>query len=208
VASTARSFDITTPWIRGPQGISSKARFARNRAGLARVVLVRVHRDRELTADRAAREVAQDPKIVSMVIKMTALHAQWDWFRRDLAELMNRGVGRRNSAQDYLLRTRQFPGTADQKKLQANLAAMSTPHPLDVHPPLADRAYALDVDPAALIPAGVQALRADPPVEPAVRAFEERITADDLDYTRVPGHPIRMLEDPALPEGLAFEPAT
>jgi hypothetical protein len=81
---------------------------------------------------------------------------------------------------------------------------MATPHPVDVRPSLGARAYALQVDEKPIVVASVIALRAQNPVDPGWRAIEEEVTAADLDYTRVPGHPIEIAEGEALPEEIAF----
>jgi Zn-dependent protease with chaperone function len=166
--------------------------------------LGRAHYEREELADRGALEAAPAPRLISAVAKLTALGAQWPAFRQGLTALMNRGVGRRNIGQDYLVRTRAFLAKTDQAQLQSNLAKMSTPHPVDVRPSLGARAYALQVDVKPVIVASVIALRAEKPVDPALRAIEEQVTAADLDYTRVPGHPIEISTSDALPEELAF----
>ena len=134
---------------------------------------------------------------------MTVIGSQWSGFREGLASLMNRGVGRSNVAQDYLQRLRGFLGNADPGKLRFELSSMSTPHPLDSHLPLAERAAALGIDEKSLIPAVVAALRAAPVANPALDAIEREITIADQDYTRVPGHPIAISDAPELPVELA-----
>jgi Zn-dependent protease with chaperone function len=166
--------------------------------------LGRAHYEREELADRSALEATTAPQLIGAVAKITALGAQWPLFRQGLTALMNRGVGRRNIAQDYLSRTRTFLAKTDQAALHANLSKMSTPHPVDVRPSLGARAYALQVDEKPIVVACVIALRAEKPVDPALRAIEEEITAADLEYTRVPGHPIEISTSDALPEDLAF----
>jgi Zn-dependent protease with chaperone function len=166
--------------------------------------LGRAHYEREELADRGALEVTTAPRLISAVAKLTALGAQWPLFRQGLTSLMNRGVGRRNIAQDYLSRTRTFLANTDQAALHSNLSKMATPHPVDVRPSLGARAYALQVDEKPIVVASVIALRAQKPVDPGLRSIEEEVTAADLDYTRVPGHPIEISEGEALPEEIAF----
>jgi hypothetical protein len=55
-----------------------------------------------------------------------------------------------------------------------------------------------------IVVASVIALRAEKPVDPALRAIEEEMTAADLEYTRVPGHPLETSTSDTLPEELAF----
>jgi Zn-dependent protease with chaperone function len=166
--------------------------------------LARAHYEREELADRGALEATTAPQLIGAVAKLTALGAQWPLFRNGLTALMNRGVGRRNIAQDYLSRTRAFLAKTEQAALHANLSKMSTPHPVDVRPSLGARAYALQVDEKPIVVATVISLRAEKPVDPAWCAIEEEVTAADLEYTRVPGHPIEISMSETLPEELAF----
>lgn len=165
--------------------------------------LARANFEREELADQAALVVATAPRLMSGEAKLTALGVQWPAFRAGLNDLMNRGVGRRNIAQDYLARTRTFLANTNQRELQANLSKMATPHPVDVHLSLNAHGYVLQLDEKPAIVAAVIALRAERTVDPTLRAIEEEVTAADLDYTRVPGHPIEISGSDELPSELA-----
>jgi hypothetical protein len=80
---------------------------------------------------------------------------------------------------------------------------MATPHPADVHLAMSAHGFALNVDQKPVIAAAVIALRAERQPEASLLALEEEITRADLDYTRVPGHPIEIAESAALPPELA-----
>jgi hypothetical protein len=166
--------------------------------------LARANFEREELADRVALAMATAPRLMSGEAKLTALGVQWPAFRAGLNELMNRGVGRRNIARDYLARTRTFLANTDQRELQANLSKMATPHPADGHLSLNAHGYVLQLDEKPVIVAAVIALRAERPVDPVLREIEEEVTAADLDYTRVPGHPIEILASEELPSELAY----
>lgn len=156
----------------------------------------KVTREREGSADQAALAFAPAQQLVPMIVKMTALGSQWTSFRAGLANLMNRGIGRRNIADDYLRRVAASP--------LADLTAWTTPHPLDNHLTLAERLVALGVEGTSQIAAAMTALRASAATSNAdLVALEEEVTGIDLDYTRVPGHPIRIAESTELPAELA-----
>lgn len=158
---------------------------------------------REAEADRAAREVTSVSKVMPMIVKMTVLGSQWAEFRAGLAELMNRGVGRHNIGADYLRRLRDYLGGVDPARLHVNLSAKSTPHPFDAHRTLAERATALGIDAKLLIPSTIAAIRAPAPADAVIDAIEAEVTKTDLDYTRVPGHPIKIADEQELPAELA-----
>jgi hypothetical protein len=134
---------------------------------------------------------------------MTFLASQWSQFRAGLAQLVNRGVGRRNIGADYLLRLRQALGRGDPGGLRGRLAAASTPHPFDAHRTLAERAAALGLDEKSGIASVLPALQAPVAAHAALEAIETEVTRTDLDYTRVPGHPIKIAEGMELPAELA-----
>jgi Zn-dependent protease with chaperone function len=159
--------------------------------------------EREAAADHAALAFAPAPKMIPMIIKMTALGSQWPEFRAGLATLMNRGEGRRNIAKDYLRRIADHLGKSDPGKLRFELSAMITPHPLDTHLSLGARAAAIGIDEKSLIAAVIAALRAEPAPNPALAALEETVTTTDQDYTRVPGHPIAISDSLELPPELS-----
>lgn len=161
-----------------------------------------VHVDREAAADQAALGFAPALRMIPMIIKMTVLGSQWLEFRRGLTDLMNRGIGRRNIARDYLQRLRDHLGKADAGKLRFELSQMTTPHPLDPHLSLGMRAASIGIDDKNLIAPTVIALRQEQPEKPVLVAIEEEVTKADLDYTRVPGHPIKLEETVDLPKEL------
>jgi Zn-dependent protease with chaperone function len=163
----------------------------------------KVNYDRETSADRAALDFAPASRLTSMMVKMTALGSQWSGFREGLTQLMNRGVGRRNIGNDYLRRIDEKLARSAPDKMSAELAGQATLHPLDAHLTLEQRAQALGEEPQ--VPAALIALRAaiNKATDSALAAVEAEVTQTDLDYTRVPGHPIDVSDTPELPPELA-----
>jgi Zn-dependent protease with chaperone function len=171
-------------------------------------VVNRVRREREFAADRAAIEVSRPAALISTLIKFGAITHEWPAFRHGVTRLLHQGLGRRNIASDYLARTRQFLDSLKPEQLHALLAEGHAPHPLDTHPTLAARAAAVGVTVDPLIATTILALRTVREPSAALLAIEEKITAADLDYSRVPGHPITISADAALPAELALRPAS
>ena len=162
-----------------------------------------IGRMREFAADAAAVEVSHPKAIVSLLIKFNVIGLHWGPFQRGVSALLHRGMGRRNLSLDYLARTGTLLDAIPAADLRTLLLEARTPHPLDTHPSLAARAAAVGVDPQSLITASLAALRVPRPVPPVLRTIEERITAIEVDYSRVPGHPVAISEEEALPPELA-----
>jgi len=163
-----------------------------------------IGRQREFAADKAALEVSTPRAVTSLLVKFTLLSAQWDEFRDGVVRLLNQGVSRRNFSTDYLARTRGFMAAVDVQKLGRALLNDHTPHPLDSHPTLAERAASVGIDAAASIAPSLLAMSADRPASAELEAIEERITAIDADYYRHPSNPVRISDDAALPPELSF----
>jgi len=164
----------------------------------------RLLREREFAADRASLEVSNPGAVVSLLIKVATLSLQWQEFRRGLNSLLDRGFGRRNISLDYLERTRQFLAATSPGDIRAQLIDMAIPHPLDLHPTIAARAAAVGVAPEPLIGPALARLAENRPVPAILTKIEEQVTQIDLDYVRVPGHPIKLPEDDSLPPELAL----
>jgi len=164
----------------------------------------RLLREREFAADRASLEVSNPGAVVSLLIKVATLSLQWQEFRRGLNSLLDRGFGRRNISLDYLERTRQFLAATSPGDIRAQLIDMAIPHPLDLHPTIAARAAAVGVAPQPLIGPALARLAENRPVPAILTKIEEQVTQIDLDYVRVPGHPIKLPEDDSLPPELAL----
>jgi len=164
----------------------------------------RLLREREFAADRASLEVSNPAAVVSLLIKVGILSLQWQEFRRGLNSLLDRGFGRRNISLDYLERTRQYLVATTPGDIRAQLIDMQVPHPLDLHPTIAARAAAVGVAPETLIGPVLARLAENRPVPAILTKIEEQVTQIDLDYVRVPGHPIKLPEDDSLPPELAL----
>jgi hypothetical protein len=71
-------------------------------------------------------------------------------------------------------------------------------------PTLAARATAVGVAAEPLIGPVLARLAEERPAPAVLTRIEEQVTQIDLEYVRVPGHPIRLSEDDALPPELAM----
>jgi Zn-dependent protease with chaperone function len=171
-------------------------------------VVHRIQREREFAADRASLEVSKPDAVVSLLIKFAALTLQWGDFRQGLNRLLDRGCARRNISADYLARTRQYLARATPTDMRALLLEAHTPHPLDSHPTLAARSEAVGISPDAQVATVLAQLRTDRPAPAILEMIEEQVTRIDLDYVRVPGHPIKLSEETALPPELAMPNST
>lgn len=167
-------------------------------------IVNRIRRQREFVADQASLEVSNPQAIASLLVKFSALTLQWHGFRHGLVQLLHRGVSRQNLSVDYLVRTRQFLAAADAAKLRHFIIEAHTPHPLDTHPSLTERAAAVGVDPASVLDASLASLNKPGVVSPGLEAVEERISQIDADYYRHPTSPVSISTDPALPPELSF----
>jgi Zn-dependent protease with chaperone function len=167
-------------------------------------IVSRIGREREFAADQAALEVSNPRAIASLLVKFSVLSAQWPYFHYGVSALLHQGTSRRNFSRDYLVRTRQFMAALKPQEMREFLTEAHTPHPLDSHPSLADRAAAVGMDPSGVIESTLLALRTDRPVSPALETIEERITMIDTDYYRHPSSPVTVVDDPELPPELRF----
>ena len=163
-----------------------------------------IGRQREFAADQASLEVSNPRAVASLLVKFTLLSSQWDDFRLGVARLLHQGVSRRNFSLDYLARTREFMGAVNAEKLGRALLRDHTPHPLDSHPTLAERATAVGIDAAASVEPSLLAMSADRPAPPELEAIEERVTAIDADYYRHPANPVHVSDSADLPPELSF----
>ena len=163
-----------------------------------------IGRQREFAADQASLEVSNPRAVTSLLIKFSLLSAQWDDFRLGVGRLLHQGVSRRNFSLDYLARTRDFMGAVDAEKLSSALLREQTPHPLDSHPTVAERATAVGIDAATSVGPSLVAMSADRPVSAELVAIEERITAIDADYYRHPANPVHISDSAELPPDLSF----
>lgn len=163
----------------------------------------RIGRQREFEADKASLEVASPRAVGSLLVKFTVLSLQWQPFRAGITRLLNEGQGRRNISLDYLARTRQLI-ERDSEKLRRFILESHTPHPLDSHPTLAQRAQAAGVDAQSAIGPSLVALLSERPVPASLTAIEERISAIDVDYYRHPSFPVTVTDDPQLPPALSY----
>jgi Zn-dependent protease with chaperone function len=170
-------------------------------------IVNRIGREREFAADQASLEVSNPRAIVSLLVKFTLLSAQWDAFRSGVVQLLHQGVSRRNFSRDYLARTRQFMAAVNPEKLSRALLQDHTPHPLDTHPTMAERAAAVGMDAAASIAPSLVSMRAESPASAELESIEERITMIDADYYRHPANPIVISDDAELPRELRFTEA-
>jgi hypothetical protein len=164
----------------------------------------RIGRQREFAADQAALEVSQPRAIASLLVKFSVLSSRWEGFRHGISRLLHRGVGRRNISRDYITHTRQFLAAVPRDHLQHYLVESHTPHPLDTHPSLTQRAAAVGVEPTPVITASLAALNVDRPAPRGLEAIEERITLIDVDYYRHPSSPVEISDDAELPPELVF----
>jgi len=173
-----------------------------------RRIVGRISRQREFAADQASLEVSSPQAIATLLVKFNALSLQWQGFRHGLVALLHRGVSRQNLSVDYLARTRQFLSAAPADKLRNFLIEAHTPHPLDSHPPLIERAKAVGMDAGSVINSSLASLY-DVRVPPAgLEAIEERISQIDADYYRHPTSPVAISNDPELPPELSFSQPT
>jgi len=163
-----------------------------------------IGRQREFAADQASLEVSNPRAVTSLLIKFTLFSAQWDDFRLGVGRLLHQGVSRRNFSLDYLARTREFMGAVNAEKLGHALLRDTTPHPLDSHPTVAERAAAVGIDAAASVGPSLLAMSTDRPVAAGLEAIEERITAIDADYYRHPANPVHISDSAELPPELSF----
>jgi Zn-dependent protease with chaperone function len=164
----------------------------------------RIGREREFAADQAAVEVSPPQAIASLLVKFSMMSARWDAFRQGIGVLLHRGVGRKNISRDYIAHTRQFMAAIPAEELHRALFEAHTPHPLDTHPSFSQRAAAVGVDPAPVIPASLAAMKVDRPEPAGLAAVEERITLIDVDYYRHPSSPVEISDEPELPPELSF----
>jgi Zn-dependent protease with chaperone function len=163
-----------------------------------------IGRQREFAADQASLEVSNPRAVASLLVKFTLLSSQWDDFRLGVGRLLHQGVSRRNFSLDYLARTREFMGAVNAEKMGRALLRDHTPHPLDSHPTLAERATAVGIDAAASVEPSLLAMTADRPAPTELEAIEERITAIDADYYRHPANPVHISDSAELPPELGF----
>jgi hypothetical protein len=64
------------------------------------------------------------------------------------------------------------------------------------------------ISPDAQVATVLAQLRTDRPAPAILEMIEEQVTRIDLDYVRVPGHPIKLSEETALPPELAMPNST
>lgn len=167
-------------------------------------ILSGISRQREFAADQASLEVSSPRAIGSLLVKFTVLSAQWEEFRYGVGTLLRQGVSRRNFSRDYLARTREFLAAVNAEKLGRALLNEHTPHPLDSHPAMAERAAAVGVDAVACIGPSLAAMRVDRQGSAELEAIEERITLIDADYYRHPANPVVISDEAELPPELSF----
>jgi len=167
-------------------------------------IVNRIGRQREFAADRAALEVSTPRAVVSLLVKFSALAFHWQGFRNGFTHLLHQGVTRQNLSRDYLVRTRQFISAFSGEELRKGLIEAHTPHPLDTHPSLSQRAEAVGVDPAGIFSSGLAAILVDRPEPPGLAAIEERISQIDAEYYRHPAQRVMVSNDPELPNELKF----
>ena len=170
---------------------------------LSRIVS-RIQREREFAADQASLEVSTAQASTSLLIKFSMLTICWHGFHIGVSRLLHRGVSRKNLSRDYLLFTRQFLAATQREDLKRWLVEAHTPHPLDTHPPVVQRAAAFGLDPGRVMDVSLSALNVDRPVSELLDVLEERISQIDADYYRHPAQRVEVSSELDLPLELTF----
>jgi Zn-dependent protease with chaperone function len=161
----------------------------------------RITRERELEADKAGAAVSSGTAIVSSLVKLALMNECWPLFQRATIALVHSGIARKNLVEDYLAAMRIAVTGVNAEELRGWFLAAQLAHPMDSHPTLATRASALKVDAAAVIDQAVSELKDSVSSSSELSAYEEAVSAFEIEELRLPGSRLTIDRRPAAELG-------
>jgi hypothetical protein len=157
---------------------------------------------RELEADRTALQLVSATDLASALTKAAALELRWSVFRNAYDQYMSRGNMRRNLTVDYLSHLATFADT-DRLTLRTSLLAASLPDIFGGWIQLTALLSAHGVVVEDIVSAVSTRLSRVPQRDHMLAVYEERVTALENDYLRVPGQRAVLNTQESLPIELA-----
>ena len=104
-----------------------------------------VGRERELLADRAGAEAASATALASALVKVSLYSGQWSALTQKHIDILAEGNYFENLAGTYRAACESLFDGVDWQEAQASMLRFVQPHPIDTHPPLAQRLQSLGV---------------------------------------------------------------
>ena len=153
-------------------------------------------RDRELLADKAGAEAVSAEALASALVKVSLFSGYWNELTKVHIDLLAKGSFYKNLATTYRTSCEAIYGALDWNSAKSSLSQFVQPHPVDTHPPFAQRLQSLGVNAAAL----AQEL-AMPATEPAISLvpgsaeLEEGLTYLEIKWLEAIGAVVLPQED-------------
>lgn len=147
-----------------------------------------VGRDRELLADKAGAEAVSAEALASALVKVSLFSGYWNELTREHIDLLAKGTFYKNLANTYRASCEAIYGALDWNTAKSTLLQFVQPHPVDTHPPFAQRLQSLGVSAAALVhelamPAAEPAIS----LVPASSELEEGLTYLEIKWLEAIG---------------------